>query len=194
VFRAEDRSTSLIRGGLASATRGSQSETAAWTMGTAPSFIEFEARRNAVWRFGRVFLRCPKCGHRATTILHAAARHRDINHFLAGRSSGGGGTSFASGIDGRIFSSERQLGELSSAHFDLCSSDTRDLPRGTQGTRVGRAVAEMSLASARSNRAWDADGGRAANDRRRMIADTPNERDRYAMDRASVAVAELLRD
>jgi hypothetical protein len=59
---------------------------------------------------------------------------------------------------------------------------------------VGRAVAEMSLASARSNRAWDADGGRAANDRRRMIADTPNERDRYAMDRASVAVAELLRD
>jgi hypothetical protein len=60
---------------------------------------------------------------------------------------------------------------------------------------VGRAVAEMSLASAPSNARGDADGGREPKDRRRrIIADTPSERDRYAMDRGSIAGAELLRD
>ena len=30
--------------------------------------IDFELLPNAVWRFGRVFLRCPECGRRATRI------------------------------------------------------------------------------------------------------------------------------
>jgi hypothetical protein len=30
--------------------------------------VQFEIRRNAVWRYGRVFLRCPRCSGRVTRV------------------------------------------------------------------------------------------------------------------------------
>jgi hypothetical protein len=58
----------LIRAGLSNATAGHQTGTAAWTLKTRTFSVEFEVRPNAVWRLGRVFLRCPKCGRGATRV------------------------------------------------------------------------------------------------------------------------------
>ena len=41
---------------------------AEWTLGGASHRVGFELRPNAVWRFGRVFLRCPRCEARATRL------------------------------------------------------------------------------------------------------------------------------
>jgi hypothetical protein len=39
-----------------------------WSPGGRSLFIDYELRPNAVWRFGRVFLTCPRCRQRATRI------------------------------------------------------------------------------------------------------------------------------
>ena len=73
VLRAEDVYTSLLRDDPARMTAGVRSRvrgTLGWTLpgrrGTDTT--EWELRPNAVWRFGRVFLRCPRCSRPATRL------------------------------------------------------------------------------------------------------------------------------
>ena len=42
--------------------------TAAYTLGGRQWSAEWEVRQNAVWRLGRVFLRCPRCSGRCTRL------------------------------------------------------------------------------------------------------------------------------
>ena len=43
--------------------------TVTYVLGVLPLVVQFEIRENAVWRYGRVFLRCPRCSGRVTRIL-----------------------------------------------------------------------------------------------------------------------------
>jgi hypothetical protein len=53
------------RAGVRSPARGSLE----WKLPGRPGeWVEWELRPNAVWRFGRLFLRCPKCSRPATRI------------------------------------------------------------------------------------------------------------------------------
>jgi hypothetical protein len=42
--------------------------TVTYVLGVLPLVVQFEIRENAVWRYGRVFLRCPRCSGRVTRI------------------------------------------------------------------------------------------------------------------------------
>jgi hypothetical protein len=44
-----------------------------WTLPGRSLSIDWELRANAVWRFGRLFLRCPQCQELATRIYVPAA-------------------------------------------------------------------------------------------------------------------------
>jgi hypothetical protein len=71
VLKAEDVYTSLLRDDASKVSPGRRG-TLEWTLrdssGCTSIAIGFELRANAVWRFGRVFLRCPKCNRLATRV------------------------------------------------------------------------------------------------------------------------------
>jgi hypothetical protein len=69
VVRAEDIYTDLLRKGAARMKPGA-SGSVSWSLPGRPGpfSAEWEIRANAVWRFGRVFLRCPRCQRLATRI------------------------------------------------------------------------------------------------------------------------------
>ena len=67
-LRAEDVYTGLLRDNAMRARPGARG-VLSWTLAGEHTFeVEWEMRANAVWRFGRVFLACPKCRRRATRI------------------------------------------------------------------------------------------------------------------------------
>jgi hypothetical protein len=47
---------------------GSRGEATFLLAGVRSVVVQFEVRANAVWRYGRVFLRCPRCSGRVTRI------------------------------------------------------------------------------------------------------------------------------
>lgn len=68
VLKAEDVYTGLLRAN-ASRTRPGERGWCDWELsGREPIRVAWELRPNAVWRFGRVFLTCPRCQGRATRI------------------------------------------------------------------------------------------------------------------------------
>lgn len=71
VLRAEVLYTELLRADPG-AVRAGRRGWLDWSMQGAErgaTFrVEFEVRANAVWRFGRVFLRCPRCGRLACRV------------------------------------------------------------------------------------------------------------------------------
>jgi hypothetical protein len=67
VLRAEDVYTQLLRGSTDRLRPGCSSDLS-WTAVGRRFDIVFELRANAVWRFCRVFLRCPRCCRLATRI------------------------------------------------------------------------------------------------------------------------------
>lgn len=71
VLRAEDVYTRLLRDDPSKVAPGRRG-TLEWTLDdgsrSASVAIGFELRANAVWRFGRVFLTCPRCRGLATRI------------------------------------------------------------------------------------------------------------------------------
>jgi len=64
---AEAAYTALLRDGVSKARAGFVG-VLAWTFGGRAEWLRWELRPNAVWRFGRLFLRCPKCERRVTRI------------------------------------------------------------------------------------------------------------------------------
>jgi len=68
VLRAEDVYTGLLRDNAARAKAGEHGWLGWRLPNRKPLRIEWEFRPNAVWRFGRLFLTCPRCGQRATRI------------------------------------------------------------------------------------------------------------------------------
>jgi hypothetical protein len=72
VLEAESVYTELLRGGPEHVRPGRRCALA-WTLPGRQFSIEVEVAANAVWRFGRVFLRCPKCSRLATRIYVPAS-------------------------------------------------------------------------------------------------------------------------
>ena len=68
VLRAEDVYTGLLRDDVARARPGAHGWLNWQLADREPLRIAWELRPNSVWRFGRVFLTCPRCRHRATRI------------------------------------------------------------------------------------------------------------------------------
>jgi hypothetical protein len=67
VLTAEDSYTELLRLGPEKLRPGGRG-TAHFTFAGCTHVVQWEIRRNAVWRFGRVFLACPRCGRPATRV------------------------------------------------------------------------------------------------------------------------------
>ncbi len=67
VMTAEAIYTALMRDDLAKMRPGARGS-ALWSPGGRSDEIQWELRANAVWRFGRLFLICPRCHRRATRI------------------------------------------------------------------------------------------------------------------------------
>jgi hypothetical protein len=67
VLTAEQLYTRVLRDGVRHVRHGYRGD-ARWTVGTSVSWIVFEMRANAVWRFGRLFLHCPTCCRRVTRM------------------------------------------------------------------------------------------------------------------------------
>src|SRR5262245_20081797 len=69
VLRAEDVYTHLLRSNPTRTQPGEDGDLA-WSLEGRPEpmSIAWELRANAVWRFGRVFLKCPRCQRGATRI------------------------------------------------------------------------------------------------------------------------------
>jgi hypothetical protein len=67
VIRAEDVYTGLLRDN-ASAVRPGARGTATYTFQGCEVTASWEVRQNAVWRRGRVFLACPRCGQRCCRL------------------------------------------------------------------------------------------------------------------------------
>lgn len=80
VLRAEDVYTGLLRDHAARMTpggklvRGSLGFRLPLPSGDASHTAEWEIRPNAVWRYGRVFLRCPRCTRAATRLYLPTAK------------------------------------------------------------------------------------------------------------------------
>ena len=74
VLAAENVYTDLLRGDASKVRPGGRG-TLEWKPAghSPPLSVEFELRANAVWRFGRPFLRCPRCGRLATRIYQPCA-------------------------------------------------------------------------------------------------------------------------
>ena len=66
-LRAEDLYTNLLRDNAAAVVPGRAGEVTFSVAGRSLT-AAWEIRRNAVWRRGRVFLRCPRCGGRCTRL------------------------------------------------------------------------------------------------------------------------------
>jgi hypothetical protein len=64
---AEAVYTELLRGGIDNRREGACGSVN-WSPPGRSVTVEWELRANAVWRFGRLFLRCPRCERRATRI------------------------------------------------------------------------------------------------------------------------------
>jgi hypothetical protein len=67
VLKAEDVYTSLLRDDPNQARPGARGSVE-WRLPGRSLSVAWELRENAVWRFGRLFLECPKCSRRATRI------------------------------------------------------------------------------------------------------------------------------
>lgn len=67
ILKAEDLYTDLLRRDPASVVPGA-SGSVPWEAAGGRFGTDYEIRENAVWRFGRVFLRCAVCGRLATRI------------------------------------------------------------------------------------------------------------------------------
>lgn len=67
VLRAEDVYTALLRDNL-SRLRPGAAGTATWHVEGRELNTSWEVRQNAVWRRGRVFLRCARCNSRCTRL------------------------------------------------------------------------------------------------------------------------------
>lgn len=67
ILRAEDLYTALLREDRLAVTPGA-SGNVLWEGAGQKFETAFEVRANAVWRFGRVFLRCSRCERLATRI------------------------------------------------------------------------------------------------------------------------------
>jgi hypothetical protein len=67
VLAAEDLYTALMRDNLTRMRPGCHGSLK-WTLPGKSLFLDWELRANAVWRFGRLFLRCPRCNRLATRI------------------------------------------------------------------------------------------------------------------------------
>jgi hypothetical protein len=69
VLRAEDVYTGLLRTASGRTQPGERGEVA-WSPDgkREPVSVSWELQANAVWRFGRLFLRCPRCQRRATRV------------------------------------------------------------------------------------------------------------------------------
>ena len=69
VLKAEEIYTDLLRDDSSRVRPGGRG-TVEWTLSghSAPLSVKFELRANSVWRFGRLFLSCPRCGRLATRI------------------------------------------------------------------------------------------------------------------------------
>ena len=69
VIKAEDIYTGLLRDNAARARPGERGSAGLSFPGrSGPEWIKWELRPNAVWRFGRAFLRCPRCKGRVTRL------------------------------------------------------------------------------------------------------------------------------
>ena len=66
-LRAEDVYTGLLKDD-ASKVRPGAAGTATWKFEDRDHTAWWEVRHNAVWRSGRVFLKCPQCGRRCTRL------------------------------------------------------------------------------------------------------------------------------
>jgi hypothetical protein len=71
-LRAEDLYTRLIRDNRAKARPGAQGSLE-WSLPGRSLSCDWELRHNFVWRFGRLFLKCPRCDRRATRMYVPAA-------------------------------------------------------------------------------------------------------------------------
>jgi hypothetical protein len=67
VLRAEDLYTALIRDRQGRTQPGARG-TSTFTVGGRTLAAPWEVRQNALWRFGRVFLRCERCALRCTRL------------------------------------------------------------------------------------------------------------------------------
>src|SRR5688572_19979249 len=67
ILRAEDLYTVLLRD-KADAVRPGAAGTAIWKIEGREHTAQWEIRHNAVWRRGRVFLRCTRCSLRCTRL------------------------------------------------------------------------------------------------------------------------------
>lgn len=72
VLQAEDVYTALLTENAAAVGPGAAG-TATYILGGAGRTVWWEVRHNAVWRRGRVFLRCPDCARRATRLYQPVA-------------------------------------------------------------------------------------------------------------------------
>jgi hypothetical protein len=73
ILRAEDVYTDLLRRSLNKLTIGGQLRgSLEWTLprsgGARADTVDWEIRPNAVWRYGRVFLKCPRCSRTCTRL------------------------------------------------------------------------------------------------------------------------------
>jgi hypothetical protein len=69
VLRAEAVYTGLLRDNHQQARPGAEGSLSCTFEGQSePLTADWELRANAVWRFGRLFLRCPACARRATRL------------------------------------------------------------------------------------------------------------------------------
>jgi hypothetical protein len=68
VLKAEDVYTDLLRDNPAGTRPGRHGDLDWRLPGREPIRVDWELRANAVWRFGRAFLTCPKCSRPATRI------------------------------------------------------------------------------------------------------------------------------
>lgn len=67
LIRAEDVYTALLKNGTRKPQPGSCGY-ATFTVGNQTHSAQWEVRSNAVWRLGRVFLNCQRCGKRCTRL------------------------------------------------------------------------------------------------------------------------------
>lgn len=68
VIRAEDLYTALILDANGIKARPGTVGSATFRMGEQDVTVDWELRSNAVWRCGRLFLRCRRCSHRCTRL------------------------------------------------------------------------------------------------------------------------------
>lgn len=67
MLKAEDAYTALLLDDASGVRPGERGATT-YTLGGREVTASWEVRQNAVWRRGRVFLRCPKCDQRCTRL------------------------------------------------------------------------------------------------------------------------------